>query len=484
MAVPRLPYKAVRLEPRAIPWDRFDDLFWNTVADGPMPNGYFALPGPDEAAYLFVVNGTPYGAGRYEGDRYRFVEIKEFFAFYRRHPEYLLSACETDKGLTLGLLAMFQKPHTQQFSAEMVDMQEAMNSVTAKGASAVITHRTADRVGVSLFMKGRLQVNYFCEEPDNIPKEGDPLDSLVVYVYAKKEEGPVTVEIFEEPKVAAAPDAAQVKAAERPRLTQLFTVQRVSPTGPKPELVLMLGGKTLGKFPMVVDQFTVGRAPGNDILIDNLGVSRRHAVVKVVDDRYLLEDLGSANGTFVNGERIAGPRELQDGDQITIVKHTILFQVPRAAGTIPTAPVEMAAEQTMYVGPAAAARPAPPAPPAAVPAAPAAPAPPAPPPTPPAAPAARPVGAAKLILPDLSEVPLTKPTTTFGSGFEADIRADGFMVAKVHARIDKDKDGRCRFVKMGRLGATRVNNQSVDMKPLRNGDVIEIGKTKFIFRIE
>jgi hypothetical protein len=348
--------------------------------------------------------------------------------------------------------------------------------VGAKGANAVITYRTADRVGVSLFMKGRVQVNYFCEEPANVPKEGDPLDSLVVYVYGKKEEGPVTVGIFEEPKVAAAPDAAQVKAAERPRLTQLFSVQRVSPAGPKPELVLMLGGKTLGKFPMVVDQFTIGRAPGNDILIDNLGVSRRHAVVKVVEGRYLLEDLGSANGTFVNGERIAGPRGLQDGDQITIVKHTILFQVPRAAGAAPTAPVEMAAEQTMYVGPGAAARPAPPAPQAAAPAAPPAPA--------PAGAAARPAGAPKLILPDLSEVPLTKPTTTFGSGFEADIRADGFMVAKVHARIDKDREGRCRFVKMGRLGTTKINDQSVDTKPLRNGDVIEIGKTKFIFRIE
>ena len=477
MAVPRLPYKAVRLEPQAIPWDRFDDLFWNTVADGPVQNGYFALAGPDEAAYLFVVGGTPYGAGRYEGDRYRFVGIKEFFEFYRRHPEFMLSACETDKGLTLGLLAMFQKPPTQQFSVDLVDMQEAMGKVEAKGANAVITYRMADRVGVSLFMKGRVQVNYFCEEPANVPKEGDPRDSLVVYVYGKKEEGPVTVGIFEEPKVAAAPDAAQVKAIERPRLTQLFTVRRVSPAGPKPELVLTLGGKTLGKFPMVVDQFTIGRAPGNDILIDNLGVSRRHAVVKVVEGRYLLEDLGSANGTFVNGERIAGARELQDGDQITIVKHTILFQVPRAAGAAPTGPVEMAAEQTMYVGPAAAPRPAPPAPQTA--------APPAAPPAPaPAAPAARPAGAAKLILPDLSEVPLTKPTTTFGSGFEADIRADGFMIAKVHARIDKDKEGRCRFVKMGRMGTTKINNQSVDTKPLRNGDVIEVGKTKYIFRIE
>ena len=244
-------------------------------------------------------------------------------------------------------------------------------------------------------------------------------------------------------------------------------MQRVPPTGPKPELVLMLGGKTLGKFPVVVDQITIGRAPGNDILIDNLGVSRQHAVVKAAEGRYFLEDLGSANGTAVNGERIASPRELQDGDQIIIVKHTILFQVPQAPAAAAGGPTEMATEQTVYMGAAAAVRPglaASPAPAAA-------------------AAGARPGGNPKLVLPDLSEIPLTKASIFIGSGFQADVQAQGFMIAKQHVRIDRDKDGRCRFVKMGRLGFTRINNQAVDTKPLRDGDVIEIGRTKFIFRL-
>lgn len=467
MAVPRLPCKAVRLDPQAIPWDQFDDLFWRTVDEGPVRSGYFVLAGHEEAAYLFVVNGTLYGAGRYEGDRFLSGEIKEFFEFYRRHPELKLSACETDKGLILGLLALFQKQPGQQFSTDLVDVQDAMSKVTAKGTNAIITFRTADRVGVSLFMKGRLQVNYFCEDPADVPTEGDPLESLVIYVYAKQEESPVTVAIFDEPKVSAAPDAAQVKPAERTRLTQAFAPPRAAPTGPRPDLLLMLGGKVLGKYPMAGDQVTIGRAPGNDILVDNLGVSRRHAVVKAVDGRYLLEDLGSANGTFVNGERITATRELHDGDQIAIVKHTILFQLPRAGAAPPTGPVEMGADQTMYVGPRAAPA-APPAPAAQA----------------PAAPQPRPAGTPKLVLPDLGEAPLTKAMTTIGSGPEADIHADGFMIAKLHARIDKDKESRCRFVKMGRMGFTRINNQNVDMKPLRDGDVIEIGKSKFIFRLE
>jgi len=477
MAVPRLPFSAVRLEGRPVPWDAFDDQFWTLVTDGKLEQGYFALTGDEEAAYLFVVNGAPYGTGRFERERFRFGEVKEFFEFYRWHPNLSLVCHQTDKGLILGLLAMFQKSPTQQFTTDMVDMQDVMNKVTARGANAIITHRTADRVGVSLFMKGKLQFNYFCEEdPASIPKEGNPLDSLVVYVYGKKEAGVVTVAIYEEPKVSAAPDAAQVKPAQRPRLTQMFGAVK-APAGPRPELAVTFAGKTLERHPMVMDLVTIGRAPGNDIRIDNLGVSRQHAALKLQEGRYVLEDLGSSNGTFVNGERVAGPRELADGDQITIVKHTILFQMPKPAAAV-AAPVEFDAEQTMFVSPGAPPRPAPPAGPApAVAGTPprSAPAPAGPP---------RPTGTPRLILPDLSEYPITKPTVYLGTGYESDIKTEGFMLAKQHARIDKDKEGRCRFVKMGRLGSTKVNQQKVDTKILRDNDVIEIGNSKFIFRVE
>ncbi len=479
MAVPRLPFSAVRLSPRPVPWEAFDDQFWSLVQDGRLEQGYFALCGDDEAAYLFVVNGAPYGSGRYERDRFRFGDLKEFFEFYRRHANWTLACYQVEKGLILGLLAMVQKPPTQQFTTDLVDMQEAMQKVTAKGANAIITHRTADRVGLSLFMKGRLQFNYFCEDdPARIPKESNPLDSLVVYVYGQKETGPVSVGIFEEPKVSAAPDAAQVKPAERPRLTQLFGPVKPAPPGPRPELVVTFGGKTLERHPMVVDVLTIGRAPGNDIRIDNLGVSRQHAAIKQQGGRYVLEDLGSSNGTFVNGERVAGPRELADGDQITVVKHTILFQLPRAQA--PTAPVEMAAEQTMFVTPTTVPRmaPSPGGAAAAQPSAPAAPAPGA------LGGLPRPPANPRIFLPDLSEVPINKPTTTFGSGYEADIKAEGFMIGKIHARIDRDKEGRCRFVKMGRLASTKINNQKMETKVLRDNDVIEIGNTKFIFRSE
>jgi pSer/pThr/pTyr-binding forkhead associated (FHA) protein len=58
---------------------------------------------------------------------------------------------------------------------------------------------------------------------------------------------------------------------------------------------------------------TVGRAPGNHLVVDHPTVSRQHATIKLEGEDYRLYDLGSANGTFVQGQRVRDPVTLQDG---------------------------------------------------------------------------------------------------------------------------------------------------------------------------
>jgi pSer/pThr/pTyr-binding forkhead associated (FHA) protein len=67
----------------------------------------------------------------------------------------------------------------------------------------------------------------------------------------------------------------------------------------------------------------VGRMPENDLVIDNLGVSRFHARLHLDDRRVFLEDAGSENGCLVNGERLLGRREIAPGDRIAIGKHEL-----------------------------------------------------------------------------------------------------------------------------------------------------------------
>jgi pSer/pThr/pTyr-binding forkhead associated (FHA) protein len=55
-----------------------------------------------------------------------------------------------------------------------------------------------------------------------------------------------------------------------------------------------------------------------DLVVAERQVSRHHALISVGDDGYTLKDLGSKNGTFLNGKELEGPRALQDGDEIQI----------------------------------------------------------------------------------------------------------------------------------------------------------------------
>ena len=69
---------------------------------------------------------------------------------------------------------------------------------------------------------------------------------------------------------------------------------------------------------------TIGRTSTNDIPVENLAISRRHAEIVRAKGRFYLRDLQSSNGTFVNGVRVT-ETELHDGDAILIGKHTLLF---------------------------------------------------------------------------------------------------------------------------------------------------------------
>jgi pSer/pThr/pTyr-binding forkhead associated (FHA) protein len=76
------------------------------------------------------------------------------------------------------------------------------------------------------------------------------------------------------------------------------------------------------------DTFMIGRHQVNDIVIDNLAVSFQHAKIEAVGDEFLLIDLKSENGSFVNEQRVKA-HWLCDGDVITIGKHSLVFSDPQ-----------------------------------------------------------------------------------------------------------------------------------------------------------
>ncbi len=72
-----------------------------------------------------------------------------------------------------------------------------------------------------------------------------------------------------------------------------------------------------GQIPMV-STITIGRSSDNDVVIDNKLASRHHAVIQKIKDDYYIKDLGSTNGTFLNGETIPKDKYVKLGHQDTI----------------------------------------------------------------------------------------------------------------------------------------------------------------------
>lgn len=89
--------------------------------------------------------------------------------------------------------------------------------------------------------------------------------------------------------------------------------------------LIMRSGPTPGAaFTLEGDQMTIGRDSTNEIVINDAEVSRRHARLTFQGGKYVLEDLGSTNGTFVNGQRLAGPRVLKAGEVVSFGEQIVL----------------------------------------------------------------------------------------------------------------------------------------------------------------
>jgi pSer/pThr/pTyr-binding forkhead associated (FHA) protein len=90
------------------------------------------------------------------------------------------------------------------------------------------------------------------------------------------------------------------------------------------KLVLSLNGAVLREYPLTRERTTIGRRPENDIHVDNLAVSGQHALIITILSDSFLEDLGSTNGTYVNG-KLVKKHALHHGDVITIGKHELKY---------------------------------------------------------------------------------------------------------------------------------------------------------------
>ena len=117
-------------------------------------------------------------------------------------------------------------------------------------------------------------------------------------------------------------EATQTFTAEEGDDAPADALEDLGITGPA--LVVRSGGGRAGETFHPEGETTIGRSPDCGIFLDDVTVSRKHAVVSERDGAFVVEDQGSLNGTFVNRKRVESA-QLEDGDELQIGKYRLTF---------------------------------------------------------------------------------------------------------------------------------------------------------------
>ncbi len=108
----------------------------------------------------------------------------------------------------------------------------------------------------------------------------------------------------------------------------------------KPQIVMRSGPIPGSSYYLDKSEVNIGRDLSNDIPVPDAEISRRHARFIVKPDGVYIEDLGSTNGTFLNGVRLSAPKRLSNGDLVTLAENTVMSfeweEAAKAAAYTPT----------------------------------------------------------------------------------------------------------------------------------------------------
>ncbi|MBV9079847.1 MAG: FHA domain-containing protein [Elusimicrobia bacterium] len=265
---------------------------------------------------------------------------------------------------------------------------------------------------------------------------------------------------------------------------------------------MKFNGAVIKEVPLFKERMTIGRKPDNDIVIGHPTISGSHGVIRREGEKFVIEDLNSTNGTFVNGNRVK-TSALKNRDRIGVAGHILEFVTENDAAATPESPTSPAAAAA-WSSPVAKApasstpsaatpkpvpsikTPEPSAPVAAAAAAPAS--------VPDPEVASRLIaegGAAALAAPATmkvisggvngqTEVTLKDLVTYIGTAATAHIKIKGFLAPDFAAAITRRSDG--YFLKAVKPGYPKVNGHPVNEQILlENGAAIEVGGTNLVF---
>ena len=428
------------VEPKA-----FLDAVARAVVDPRAAEGYVRLEVPGSDGFLFVHQSQAHFAGALEEDRFTsrsFVDFMELLPLARR-AEY---GC-TDATLLLCIAVPFRKAPSAQIAAGQVTRDALRNALQLSmqqsgGKDAVLALRRGDAVSLAL-CRGGAPIAFYPAQNEVFPAGASPVERILGYLQAHAD---VAADIYDEVWLPAAPGAA------KPFASYFAEAQSRSliPAGLVPSLAVWMGERVVYRYVMSTDQVTVGRGGDNDLSLDNLSVSRKHAMVRRKGDRLVVTDLGSENGLVQGGKKVKEV-ELAPGDRVEIGKYILIYNhyapVTEAARNPTAQPnAKASVEETLAVSAAK---------------------------TPPA-----------VLKHGGKDYKIAGMIFQIGKADDAHLKISGGLfggVAPVHARLMRDPSGKYTITHIAGSKAVKVNGETVKEGPLEDGDVIEIGGAKITF---
>jgi len=225
-----------------------------------------------------------------------------------------------------------------------------------------------------------------------------------------------------------------------------------------PEIIVKYDDKVIERIVTEKKRISIGRTTDNDIVLENRGVSRKHALIEFNNNAAVVIDNESLNGTFVNNRKIT-EEVLRNDDLITIGKYSLIYHTETSQdqntasnfdGTMVLNTKKQKkllendrVERTML----------------------------------------NKYGGSLLIgeeNTDFSEFPIDRDVVTIGKAKFVHVKAKGWLLSGIQAKIVHENNS-YNLVNLGRKGKTKVNGEEISNYVLKNGDLITVGNSTFKF---
>ncbi len=398
--------------------------------------------------FLFMREGQLYWAGIRGEKGFEGVTIRRFLQMLKRTQYPRLVVYSLDLILYHSLLIYLQKKPELKISSTLVDLDDLLDKTEKDYGNALIT---ANQPGNLIMLRYREGIPVACFQGLHLGKntESSIREDFLVKVYTMSARSHFEINLYTDMIVSHSEDARPIPAEHFGTISSFFLSD-------PPKLIVKLKNRPLKTYSFTGKQLTVGRLQENDIVIDNLSVSRQHAVIISSSSGYLIRDLSSKNGTFLNGDRIDSAA-LKNGDSITIGKYQIAFQIPTGEESS-----QGGMDQTVII------------------------------------PGFRPAeGGVEKFNVDFAasreesgrlfrrsnneEIPLAGEKTTIGKKKDCDIRLMGLFAPNVKVEIDRCGDDYVIHKTSGKSNV-QINGEQMEEKILEEEDLIAIGSDEFIFK--